>query len=321
VGLFNRSKDDSHDPWAHGIQTTAVVERVNATGLDLSSGNETSVLHEVYVIFRLTMPDGAEVLLQRELAVGTLPRPGAVVEVAYVPDQLETSLDFNRHQMAAVDDSVPRGWSGGYFGSSPIGPYPAIPTLSGLDEERSLFRDGVPVEAEVVKTKFGMLLERHGSVKCKLTLRVVGGDGAELVKEFWADPVHVPHTGDHIKIVMGSDGSLIAIDPAERFYNPPGRAFVWTTPAKVALLRDGSGSVEARLTQLEKMVETGKLTAGQFAVLKDQIQPPERPAAPAVPGNPALTRQLEILAMSHKAGKLSDEKYEQLRSDILRYNG
>jgi hypothetical protein len=54
--------------------------------------------------------------------------------------------------------------------------------------------------------------------------------------------------------------------------------------------------------------------------MRDQIQPPENPTTTIIPGNPVLTKQLNILEMSHKAGKLSDEKYEQMRADILRYN-
>jgi hypothetical protein len=265
VGLFH--KDHQPDIWTDGVKTTALIERVQRTGVDQETSSDYYLNHEVYVVFRLKDGDGAEVIVQRDLLCGWTPQPGATVDVAYLPGQLETTLDYDHHHRREPDPAVPRGWGAGFFQPGPIGQYGPFMTSPDLDAERTLFINGPRADAEIIEVAYGKL-PHQSALKCTMTLRV---DGNALQKEFWADPDFVPKAGDHVQIAISADRTLIALDTDERYFAPPGRSVVWSTPAAVLERRDNPNSSAAQIEYFEKQHAAGKLSDAQFAAMKRQL--------------------------------------------------
>jgi hypothetical protein len=302
------------DVWKDGVRATATIERIHHTGIRWTN-SAPGHSFEAYLLFRFADQAGAEVLVQRDLWIGGTPRPGSTVEVAYLPDAIDTTLDFDRDGVQRPDAAVPRGWGAGQFGTAAIGPYPPLPENPDLDRDRQLFRAGTPIEAEVIESNHGRLMSTW-STHMKFT-QIYRANGVDYTKEFWADPHLLPHAGEWIKVVVSADGSEIAPDTDETYYADHGRALVWTTPPALQEIQDDPNGIASQLAGNDKLVAAGDLTEAQASVMREQLQPPENPTI--IPGNPVLTRQLNLLEISRKSGQLSEEKYEQMRADALRY--
>jgi Short C-terminal domain len=305
MGIFNRHK--TADLWANGTRTTGTVEQVHVTGVEHETGAQTHS-HEAIVVLRFADAAGAEVFVQRTVWVAYPPAPGSGVDIAYLPDDLEKTADYDHDHVRPPDLSSPRGWSAGVFEVPAAGPYPPVNRDSDLNGERRLFQAGPQREAVVTHRSFGMLLERHGNVKCKLRL---GVDGTEYEKEFWVDPQLAPDEDDHVQIVVSTDGQ-VALDTDERYYGPPGRCVVWSVPPEVQEMRNDPNGVQSQLFWQQKMLDAGKITQPQFDAMKAQLLGPQ---PGVVPG--AGTPQLAALEKARDSGDMSQEDFDRVTRKLF----
>ena len=148
------------------------------------------------------------------------------------------------------------------------------------DAERQLFREGRRAEAEVTRRDdAGGFAGQSFEYPFTLALRV---DDREHQVEVRADEPHfVPDVGDRIQVAISADGSELALDTDERFYGPPCRVLVWSTPPEVARRRaqaaggvapaGGSPAAPAQIGALEAMRDRGQITAEQFEAMKARL--------------------------------------------------
>jgi hypothetical protein len=246
---------------------------------------------------------------QRHLWLAYPPAPGSRVDISYLPDDIDGSVDFDHDHVLPPDQSEPRGWSGGVFEIPAAGPYPPVKQDSDLNKERRLFQAGPQREAIVTHRSFGVLLERHGTVKCTLRMLV---DSAEYEKEFWVDPELAPDVDDQVQVVVSADGSQVALDTDERYYGPPGRCVVWTVPAEVQAMRDDPNGVQSQLYWKQKQVDSGKITQADFDAAKARLLGPQ---PGVVPG--AGTHQMAVLQQALDSGQMSQEDFDRVTRKLF----
>ncbi len=263
------------DPFAAGVQGRATIERVAPARIDDSRGRR-----KLFVVLRFVDPQGTETCCERELWKYNIPTPGDSYEAAFLPGEMETSFDYRQEGWQALDPSVRRGWSAGVFELELLGTH--VPPLGdpGRNAERELFRQGRRAEAEVVGwDDAGGFAGQSFEYPFTLTLRA---DDREHQVQVRADEPHfVPDVGDRIQVAISDDGSDLALDTDERFYGPPCRVLVWSTPSEVARRRaraaggaapaGGSLAAEAQVAALEAMRDRGQITAEQFEAMKARL--------------------------------------------------
>lgn len=95
MGFFKHSAD----PFKEGVKTTGTIERVHDTGRFYAShGSYTQrqemEMTQVYLVFRL---DNGTVI-EKDFLLGGVPRPGRGAQVAYLPDDMAGTLEFDIHK-------------------------------------------------------------------------------------------------------------------------------------------------------------------------------------------------------------------------------
>jgi hypothetical protein len=221
VALFHK------DPFKHGVRTTATIERVVVTDYshDHSGGRQDP---EVYLTFRFTDEQGAAVMHEHRLAVEHVPAPGSIVDIAYVPGELDT-IDYDRETIRPPDPGVPRGWSAGIFAVEDLGTHRSgsPDERLGIDKQRELFRTGRRARAEVVSMREGhWQVGRRNEGEMIFDLRIDG-----TIVEAAACVSYYPQIGDTIEVAISDDGTGLAFDTDERYSGGPGQGLVFTTPS------------------------------------------------------------------------------------------
>ena len=163
------------DPWKDGVRTTATIERVVVTDYsrDLSGGGKEP---EVHLTFRFTDGQGAAVVHEHRLAVEKVPAPGSIVDIAYMPNKLDT-IDYDRQTVRPPDPDVPRGWSAGIYEVEDLGTHRSgsLEERREIDAQRELFRTGRRARAEVVGMHDGdWRVGRRNESEMVFTLRIDG---------------------------------------------------------------------------------------------------------------------------------------------------
>jgi hypothetical protein len=247
VGLFGR-RDEKADPWQDGVSAPATIERVHATGrsevpygLHIGDDRDAIVL-QVFMVFRFADQHGSERVVERELWVKQIRPPGASTVVAYLPGDIEGTLDYDRSQVRWPNPAEPpRGWGAGHFELEPLG-LQCTASDPALAAERERFRAGPRAEATVVRHKLHALGDGLGSLHYTLQLRVGGADHEVDVH---THPAWAPNPGARLQVALDGDGAPVALDTDERFYGPPGRLLVHSTPdpsQATSLLPEGSAA-------------------------------------------------------------------------------
>ncbi len=214
------------DPWKDGVRTTATIERVVVTDYsrDLSGGGKEP---EVYLTFRFTDGHGAEVVHEHRLAVVKVPAPGSIVDIAYMPDKLDT-IDYDRQSIRPPDPDVPRGWGAGIYEVEDLGTHRSgsPDERREIDAQRELFRSGRRARAEVVSMRDGdWRVGRRNESEMVFTLRIAGTD-----IEARACVSYYPAPGDIMEVAIGDDPTSVALDTDERYSGGPGQGLVFTRP-------------------------------------------------------------------------------------------
>jgi hypothetical protein len=307
VGWFG-SKSAKLDPWRDGVQATATLERVHATGaMRRARGGAVDLdIRQMFIVFRVTDPGGSELVVERELWKGQVREPGSTVPVAYLPDDVAGSLDYDHNSVRSPDREVPRGWAAGFFEVEPLGTRCAVPPDPALAQERELFRTGRRAEATVLGHQIHALGGNQGNLRCTLELRVGGSDIETDVQTF---PGWVPNPGSHIQIATDAGGSTVALDTDERYYGPPGRLLVYSWPDAEAypgpVSPDAAGQAAAQPAP----------GAGPPAWLAGQIMEMKRSRLQMGKRYEKMVRG--ILDGQRVAGVIDDATYEDLLREAL----
>jgi hypothetical protein len=307
--LFHRN-----DPWKNGVRATATIERVvlttRARQNDITDGQRP----EVYLTFRFSDSHGATVMTERKIAVAPVPPAGSIVDVAYLPDKVEQTIDFDQNTSRPPDPDVPRGWGAGIYEVEDLGSQPPgnPDDRRDIDLQRELFRTSPHVLAEVVNYKHGKvsLGTRHGEAEYVLTLRV--GDEQLEARAYLA---YLPGPGDVILIARSADGSQIALDTDERFIGGRAQGLVFNTPPEVARMRTPEGVAEQRDAAMAKIQE--RMLAGQRRL--QEMEADGRIPTAGIPQGDAQSPQalgLARLEMMRAAGSITEQQFQTMKAAL-----
>ncbi len=189
---------------------------------DLSGGGKEP---EVYLTFQFTDGQGAVVVHEHRLAVERVPAPGSIVDIAYMPNKLDT-IDYDRRTVRPPDPAVPRGWGAGIYEVEDLGTHRSGSSEERrqIDAQRELFRTGRRARAEVVSMHEGdWRVGRRNESEVVFTLRI---DGEHI--EARACVSYYPEPGDIIEVAVGDDRTSVALDSDERYSGGPGQGLVFS---------------------------------------------------------------------------------------------
>jgi hypothetical protein len=337
------------NPWKKGVHATATIERVMVNPLSSNTNDwDNEKIYKTYLTFRFTDAAGSEVTVERHFRLARQYLPGSTVGVAYMPGEIENSLDADFKTAVPPGAAVARGWSAGAFEIEDLGTHHSGDTVDGLQAERELFRNGRRTRATVTSADAERqgVDDKRGSARYLLALAL--DDGSMFTRRIWIPDGCGPNPGDLIEVAVGTDGSTLALDTDERYDAPPGRALVftpWVGPpdrnpalpvdANAARIEAGATQAQATAQQMlhdelaraEAMHASGQLPDDAFMTAKATIEsslarfaPSLAPvaAAAAAPddGGDAVAK-LQQLAELRAAGALTEEEFAAAKAKVL----
>jgi hypothetical protein len=299
------------DPWKHGVRSKGMIERVVMTHEARDNDNIDTQRPYVYLTFRFTDADGATLMPERKIAVAPVPPAGSIVDIAYMPDKVEQTIDFAQNTWLPPDPGVPRGWGAGIYEVEDLGSHQSgrPEDRAEIDAQRKLFRASPHVLAEVVNYKHGKLFGgRHGEAEVVFTLRV---DGEQIEARAYVS--YFPGAGDVILIARSADGSQIALDTDERFTGGRAQGLVFNTPPEVARMRTKAGVTEqagAAMATIQEQAAAGQRRLQELAA-SGQIPSSGNPQADA---HARMVAGLARLQQARDAGAMSEKQFQQYKA-------